>query len=221
MGIIEQVALDQTLHTVTIGRQLLLERGKRSLEAQRRKGVAIVQPIGQDPQHQHQPPRIGAGVVLAQAELRGMQCRIDHPALDAPGGQIAKQLQHQGFDLIDVGRRHALQADAKTQLRQIGLDAAASQILTQTRIDQRLPQRRAGGADQRVVEDLQRPALIDIDIVGKEPVERDKGLGLIALGPIDCVGIIEPLRCGEAALGADCRIDGVRLVVAEVFLQER
>ncbi len=90
MGVVEQIGANQRLEIGRIVGQPLLDRGQRRFEGQRGQRILIVEPGRQRAHHQQQATRIGAGVVLAQAELDGVERGFDHLRLEALVGQVGQ-----------------------------------------------------------------------------------------------------------------------------------
>src|SRR5262249_13177869 len=105
-----KVAVEQVLEVTLTALYMLLDRGKRRREGQRHEGIAIIEPGGERTQHQGEAAREGPSILLAQAELRSVERRLDGLASDAFGGQPLHRLQDQRLDLVAIHGGDTLQA---------------------------------------------------------------------------------------------------------------
>src|SRR5262249_20065409 len=100
VAIVDEVALEQPLEIALAARSLCLDGGERRLEGERRQWIAPVQPGSQCPQHEHDAAWKRSGIVLAQAELDGVEGGIDGQWIDALVGQRADGVGYQALDLV-------------------------------------------------------------------------------------------------------------------------
>ena len=193
MGVIEQVVTDEAAQIGRVGRQRLPECRQRRFEGQRGQRVAVVEPGVERPQQQRQTARGAAGVVLAPAELDGVQRRGDHGRVEAVAGQVGQRAQDERLDTADVGHGHALQPGREGRLPR-ARGKAAQHVLAQPAVDERLAQRRGGRVQQSVGENAEGHDQRRVAVFGQQPVDLDKGA---RRGPV-AVGCCRPGAVGEA-----------------------
>ena len=83
-----------------------------------------------------------------------------------------KRIKNQLFDLLRMALACAFETRRKDELAQFRLHADACQVLAQTRIKQRLPERGGGCADQDVTENPQAEIEHGVGCIGQFPVDR-------------------------------------------------
>ena len=176
MPAVDEMPAHEVLEIGLAGGDLRLDRGERRREGQRRERIAPVQPGAQRAQHEHDAAREGAGVVLAQMEFDGVERRLEGGGVDALGGERRHGVEDQALDLVGVGGVDALEADREHRLAQAVVEAVAGERLAEPGIDQRLVQRRRGGADQDVLQDVEAERGLDVGRLVEHPVDREHGL---------------------------------------------
>ena len=174
---------DEAAQVGRVGRQSLPERRQRRFESQRGERVAVVEPGVERPQQQRQAARGAAGVVLAPAELDGVQRRDDHGRVEAVAGQVGQRVQDERLDAVDVGHGHAFQPGREGRLPR-ARGKAAQHVLAQAAINQRLAQRRGGCVHQGVGQDAEGHDQRRVVVFRQQPIDLDKGArrGPVAVG---------------------------------------
>ncbi|MBV6505662.1 MAG: hypothetical protein ILNGONEN_01226 [Syntrophorhabdaceae bacterium] len=168
MRIFEQVPANQIFKETFLHTRF--DRLERSFKGERLERIAVIQPTGQRAQHQRQPARKRAGVVLAQTKLNGVQRRLDGLRIDAVVRQFLERVENQRLDFFGIGDGNALQTGGKIHLAQFAFQAAGD-ILAEAGIDQRFVQGRRRGADQDVRENPQRQRVLAIPGFGEQPID--------------------------------------------------
>ena len=153
------------------------------LVLQRSQRVTIVKPAGEGSQHDDQPAWIAAGIVLPQREFHRIEGGGHGLGIQAVPGQIAQGIHDQRFDLTDPGRFHAAQARGKIWLPRMLLVSGPGQVIAQSRLHQRLAQRRGCRADQNVLKHLKRQGGFSIGGLPQNPVNGNE---------VGAVGVFRP-----------------------------
>ena len=179
-----------------------LDVGQRFLEGQQGQGIAlvfavIVEPGGQGLEHERQAARIGAGVVLAQGELHGVDGRLDVAGVDAVLYQFLDGVEDDRLHLDGVGRVHALESHGEEHLAHVGFQAHARQVVAQAGVGQGFLQRRTGQADKDVLQDVQGQVQVGVRGLGQQPVDREHAFGQPVRGR---VALAHGLGLGETRL---------------------
>ena len=195
-----------------------LEGGQRRFKSQRRQRVAVMEPAGHGAQHQGQPARKAAGVVLAQAKLDGIDGRLDHFGLNARGRQGLQGVQNQALDAVGVGHGDALHPGGEGHLTQMAA-GAARHVLAKAGFDERNSQRRGGRAQQDNVEDAEAQRQFGVAELVQHPVKRHQPF-LLRVVAGDGVAHADAARFRPALLQRDLRRQRLRPEVADEVVDE-
>ena len=183
-----------------------LYRGERRGEGERGERIAIVQPGLERAQHQTDAARKGTGIVLAQAELDGIDGGFHGQPVDAARGKVAEHGEDQRLDLVGVRGLDALQTDRVGRLAKGGGQPGTGQRFAEPGVDERLVQRRSRRSGQDVVEDAEGQIGLDVDDLAEHPVDHDQGFpGGIFVFRSD-IGPGQAARFREAWLQGDRRV---------------
>jgi len=140
MGILEEEALDHGFEESWVGCQVCLQLSDGSLEGERGERIGIVEPGGQGAQHQIEPPRETAAVVLSQPKFDGVHGGFNGLRIDSLAGENLEGFQDERFNLIGGSRVDALQPGGKIHLAKFTFQPHTSQIISQPGLDERLAQ---------------------------------------------------------------------------------
>ena len=212
--------LDQLLEHALAGSELRLDPGERALETQRRQRILVVEPGAERAEHQRDAARERAGIVLAQRELGRVHRRLDGLGIDPLAAQLLERLDDQRLDLVAVLVADALEPEGEIGLPDAVGEARPGEPLAEPGIDQRLPQRRRGRADEDRLEHVEREAGLGIVDFVNHPVDGDHGRLLARLRLARGIGLVHRLGLVPARLQRDLRLRIGALELAEIALED-
>ena len=208
MRVVEQVGADEATQEAGVFGQAALDHGQRQLVAQRLERVAAVVPILQGAHVEAQPTREGTGVILAQAELNGIERRFDHVRIDAVGRKLFQRFDDQRLDFGRVAAGDPLHGHAEGGLAHVAAQPAAD-IFAETGVDQGLAQRRGLRADDGIAEHAQRHAQRRVGHFGQRPVDVDHTLARQVGFAVGAKGDAQLPRAGKGRVQRHHRVDRI------------
>src|SRR5262245_25809727 len=109
MWIVEQISREKRLQVALFACKAGLDGAERPLKRGRRQRIAAVQPGRQATDHQVEPARKAARVVLAPAELHRIHGGLDGRGRNPACSEFAERVENERFDLVDILRIYALE----------------------------------------------------------------------------------------------------------------
>ena len=156
-----------------------------------------------------------AEIGLAQLEVDTVHCRKDHVTVDAVLDQPAQRRFDEFEDSALVLGLGALETNGEQRLGAVVVEAAADDFAAEPRIDERLPERRRGGAEQQVAQDAVPQAMLAVG--GSAHLPADQHIRLLLQGFAGGHRVAE--RPVPELLEAALELDGGIDILPPEFLQ--